>query len=186
MSRQTKWMILGLGALLVLGIGAAATIAADVPTASAETSLAVGDLAPDFTLSGSGDATVKLSSFRNKSNVVLIFYPRDFTSVCTRQLCQLRDDYAQFTELDAVGFGINDDPLDSHEKFQADNDFPFPLLMDPGLKVAAQYGAAQADQSFVDRTVVIVGKDGKVVFYAKGVPSTADMIAAIAPPAPAE
>lgn len=186
MTRQTPWLLIGLSALLVLGIGAAVSLSGNVPATAAEPTLAVGDLAPDFTLSGTGDASVTLSEFRGKSNVVLIFYPRDFTSVCTRQLCQLRDDYSQFTELDAVGFGINDDPLDSHEKFVADNEFPFPLLMDPGLKVAAEYGAAQPDQSFVDRTVVIVGKDGKVIFYAKGVPATADMVAAIEGPAKAE
>ncbi|MCG3151776.1 MAG: Thiol-disulfide oxidoreductase ResA [bacterium] len=178
MSRPRTWILLGLGSLLLLGAGAVLGLAADTTDTEAVT-LQVGDQAPAWTLEGTGKRKVSLGDYAGKKHVVLIFYPRDFTSVCTRQLCQLRDDYSQFSDLGAVGFGINDDPMESHEKFVAEQEFPFPLLVDHGLKVAASYGAAREGQSFVDRTVVIIGKDGTVLFYAKGVPSTADMVAAI-------
>ncbi|HYE77218.1 MAG TPA: peroxiredoxin [bacterium] len=185
--RMRTWLAVLAGVALVVGAGKLLTGTAraeDRPAVTSgkasEVGISVGDVAPDFTLAGTGGTKVSLSSYKGKNHVVLIFYPMDFTSVCTKQVCQLRDDYADFTGLDAVGFGINNNPLKTHEDFRTEYKLPFALLHDPELEVALQYGAArEKGQEVLDRTVVIVGKDGKIIFYQKGVPSSADMLAAI-------
>lgn len=184
MIHRNRGLLLCAGLLLMLGglWVAQPQLAAD--PAGEVAALQVGDTAPDFTLPGTGGKKYSLSGYAGKQQVILVFYPKDFTSVCTKQLCQMRDDFSALTELDAVIFGINNNPLDSHEKFKAEHEYPFPLLTDADLSVAASYGAARPGQAFVDRTVVIIGKDGKVRFYARGVPSTDDLLAALKGEAP--
>ena len=99
----------------------------------------VGDPAPEFSLPGSGGQTYSLSQYRGK-NVVLAFYPADFTPACTKQLCSYRDAFAEFEELDAVVLGISAQDEASHERFTAKYNFPFPLLADAKSAVAREYG----------------------------------------------
>ncbi|MEO7994482.1 MAG: peroxiredoxin [bacterium] len=188
---NVRWWVLGVAGLVAIGTvwalaaGAEPVVSGTTPSttttapAAEEVTLKVGDVAPDFTLPGTDATSFTLSKEAGKHAVILIFYPKDFTSVCTKQLCQMRDDYAALTTAGAIGFGINNNALATHEEFQEANKYPFPLLVDTDLAIAAKYGAARDGQPFVDRTVVIVGKSGKVIFYAKGVPSTADQLAAI-------
>src|SRR5271165_4544128 len=101
-------------------------------------SLPVGSKAPDFTLPTESGKKVTLSALRGK-NVVLVFYPGDDTLICTKQLCEFRDAWPDMRAHNAVVFGINPQPAESHREFRARHKFPFPLLVDPDQQVAALY-----------------------------------------------
>ena len=142
--------------------------------------LAVGAQAPEFTLHGSDGTDVTLTSFRERENVVLIFYPKDQTPDCTKQLCTARDDREAFAAAGIVVFGINGDSASSHERFIAKHGLTMPLLVDPDLAVAKRYDAVMGfgPLKIVNRTVVGIDRSGKVAFYERGMPSTKAILAA--------
>jgi peroxiredoxin Q/BCP len=123
----------------------------------------VGDPAPDFSLPNSKGETVKLSNFRGQ-NVILAFYPKDNTSVCTAQLCDYRDAWSDFNGSNATILAINTDSVESHKGFQEKYQFPFELLSDPDRKVAKVYGAAMPIISIVKRAIFIIDKEGQIAF----------------------
>jgi peroxiredoxin Q/BCP len=121
-----------------------------------------GDLAPDFTLPGTaGEFT--LSAHRGR-HVVLLFYPGDFTPVCTRQFSSYGQCAADFAEIDAVVVGISAQDLDSHQRFAEANEIPFPLLADTDRRVARTYGVT-APVLGTRRAVVIVDAEGRVAHH---------------------
>jgi len=97
-----------------------------------------GDAAPDFELDGTA-GRFALSAQRG-TPVVLLFYPRDGSLVCTRQLCSYRDRWAELERLDAVLVAISGQDLPSHERFAASHGLRIPLLADVGGRVARSYG----------------------------------------------
>ncbi len=97
--------------------------------------------APDCTLRGPDNQPVTLSSLWAKGPVLLIFYPGDETPVCTAQLCEYRDRWADFTATGVQVVGINPAGHERHHKFAAHHRFPFPLLADPENICCRAYGA---------------------------------------------
>ena len=97
-----------------------------------------GDPAPDFTLEGT-DGPFRLSDQRGR-RVVLLFYPGDDTSVCTKQFCSYRDRAEDMAALDAVVVGISEQDLVSHQAFTARHGLNVPLLVDESRAVARAYG----------------------------------------------
>ncbi len=91
----------------------------------------------------------------------------------------MRDTVAEFRDLDTEPYGVNPDDAASHRSFIEAQDFPFDLLVDEGRQVAAAYGAIKPDGSGIQRTVVVVGKDGRVLYRAPGAPPPAELLAAI-------
>lgn len=140
------------------------------------TMLTPGAEAPDFSLLSDKGDTVKLSDFRKKNPVVLVFYPGDQTPGCTHQLCAIRDDYAKFRDKGAMVFGVNPADMESHKKFVEKQHYQFRLLVDPGQKVAALYGAKGL---MVQRAVFVVDKEGKIVFAKRGMPADSEILDAI-------
>ena len=122
--------------------------------------LSVGDIAPDFSLPGTGGRSYRLSEHRGR-RIVLVFYPGDETPVCTRQLCSYNDELQRFAELDATVLAISAQDVDSHEKFTEHHGFSFPLLADVDKQVAAAYGVL-GPLGFVRRSVVIIDAQGVV------------------------
>lgn len=122
--------------------------------------LAVGDTAPDFTLDGT-DGTFTLSEHRGK-RVVLLFYPGDDTTVCTKQFCSYRDRADELAELDAVLVGISTKDASSKESFKAKHGLTTPLLADADGAVAEAYGLLVKRLGMTKRTVVIVDEDGRI------------------------
>lgn len=141
----------------------------------------VGELAPDFTLPDEQGHPVTLSSFRGKHPVVLIFYPGDSTYVCTRQLCEVRDSFAEFQAAGAVVFGMNPQGPESHQRFIEKYDFPFPLLVDAGNAVARLYKSVLGwgRLSLPNRTVYVIGKDGRIAFARRGKPAPQEILGAL-------
>jgi len=135
----------------------------------------IGTAAPDFSVPDQDGSRVTLSALRGK-NVVLVFYPADDTSVCTKQLCEFRDRWAEVQARNAVVLGVNPARSRAHQKFREKCKFPFPLLIDEGQKIAKLY---RADGWFVPkRTVYLIGPDGKVRYARRGKPAPDEVLAA--------
>ncbi len=105
--------------------------------------------------------------------MVLVFYPGDNTSVCTKQLCEFRDRWPDVTAKDTIVFGVNPQSREKHTRFIARYRFPFPLLVDEDQKVARQYSASGL---LVKRTVYLVGKSGIIRFAERGKPDPATVL----------
>jgi peroxiredoxin Q/BCP len=138
--------------------------------------LAVGTTAPLFQLFNDRGEVVQLGDYRGKKNVILIFYPADDTRICTQQACEMRDNWAAVTSRDAIVFGVNPGGSDSHRRFREKHQLPFDLLIDEGKRVAAKYNAGGL---IVNRTVYVIGKDGRILFAKRGKPSPNEVLAAI-------
>src|SRR5436305_464704 len=103
--------------------------------------LRVGEPAPDFDLEDENGHRVRLSDYRGKSAVVLMFYPADNTPGCTKQLCTARDDYDKYVAAGVAVFGVNPGSAGTHKKFAEKHGFKTPLLLDAGGKVSRAYDA---------------------------------------------
>jgi peroxiredoxin Q/BCP len=130
--------------------------------------LDAGDRAPDFTLMSDDGTAVSLSDFRGR-RVVLYFYPKDDTSGCTAQACDLRDNMSHFDELDVAVLGVSPDSQESHEKFKAKHGLNFPLLVDDTNAVAKAYGVWKEKKMYgrsymgVERSTFIIDSDGSLL-----------------------
>lgn len=120
----------------------------------------VGEQAPDFSLD-STQGKITLSERLAKGQVLLVFYPGDDTPVCTRQLCNYRDEFEGFSELDVDVIAVNAQSLASHEKFASKHDLPFPLCSDSDRSVCRDYGASGLF-GMTKRALVLIGRDGRV------------------------
>jgi len=136
--------------------------------------LALGSKAPAFRIKDHQGQDVSLESYAGKKNVVLIFYPKNNTPGCTKQLCAVRDEFSEFADSDTVVFGINPGSAQSHQQFVSKQKFPFPLLVDDQKRVARLYGADGV--IMISRTVYGIDKEGKVVFAKRGMPSTQEIL----------
>ena len=124
----------------------------------------VGDTAPDFTLKDHDQKDVKLSDFRGKKNVVLAFYPLDWSPVCTGENKCLTDDFPKFEGLNAVVFGISTDSFFSHKAWADALGLKQSLLSDFNRDVVKQYGLYFEPLNCGKRATVIVDKNGKVAY----------------------
>jgi len=104
-------------------------------------SLKVGDIAPDFTLKNHNLEDVKLSDFKGKSNVVLLFFPMVGTSVCEKELCSTRDSMKDYENMDAQVLAISVDSPFSQKLWVDKHNFNFPLLSDFNKEVSQAYDA---------------------------------------------
>ena|SRR5688572_21139460 len=101
-------------------------------------SLQIGDVAPDFEVKNQHGEPVKLSDFRGQK-VALYFYPKDDTSGCTEQACNLRDNYAALQKAGYQILGVSVDTEKKHQKFIGKYELPFPLLADTEHEIVEKY-----------------------------------------------
>ena len=136
-------------------------------TMPATSPLPVGTKAPDFTLRDQSGKDVTLSSFQGKRNVVLVFYPLSFTSVCSVQMPAYSKERPRFEENDAQVLGISVDSAPVHRAFAESIGVDYPLLADfyPHGAVAAAYGVLRPDGT-AERATFVIDKAG-VVRYAE-------------------
>jgi peroxiredoxin Q/BCP len=140
--------------------------------------LPVGTPAPDFSLPDDEGRTVRLRDFQGKNNVVLVWYPSDDTLVCTKQLCEFRDAWADVKARGAVVFGVNGQSSASHGRFRAKHKLPMPLLIDAGQQVGKLY---HTQGLIPKRTVYLIGASGLIRYARRGKPDPAEVLAAAEP-----
>ena len=125
------------------------------------------DAAPEFTLENQDGESVSLADFRGRK-VVLYFYPKDDTSGCTVQACELRDNVKTFDARGAVILGVSPDPVKSHRKFADKFDLPFTLLADVDHAVADAYGVWKEKSMYGrkywgnERTTFVIDEQGRI------------------------
>ncbi len=133
----------------------------------AQTALNVGDSAPDFELMDQDKNKVRLSDLRGK-RVVLLFYPMDFSPVCTEEHCKFGPDLGKIApDAGTVVFGVSCDSPFSHAAFKKQYAIPYSLLADPTRKMAKAYGmwAGEEPYNCTKRGTVVIDQTGKIAFY---------------------
>jgi peroxiredoxin len=120
----------------------------------------VGDRAPDFTLP-SNRGPITLSKTLQQGAVLLVFYPGDDTPVCTKQLCNYRDNLDVFRNLGVQVIAINPQSEESHRKFADKHHFPFPVVADASKQVCREYGALNF-LGMAKRALILIGRDGTI------------------------
>lgn len=120
----------------------------------------VGQAAPAFELAGTGSRNYRLSDYAGRE-LILAFYPGDFTPVCTKQFCSYRDDGDRIEALGVEMLGISPQSVDSHERFATEHGLKVPLLSDPDKRVARSYGVV-GPGGFIRRAVFLVDGEGIV------------------------
>ena len=93
----------------------------------------------------------------------------------------MRDEIEQYRKAGVQPFGVNPATLESHRKYVAKFDFPFTLLSDPDRVVAQAYGATKPDGKGIQRSVVLIARDGRVIFAERGAPGADQSLTAITP-----
>lgn len=124
-------------------------------------SLKVKSKAPDFQLESTAGTPFKLSEQAGEP-IILFFYPKNFTKVCTAEVCEFRDAFSEFRDLNVKVTGISQDTISSHHKFKEENKLPFELLSDPKGKVAKLYKATIPIIGMNRRVTYLLDKDLKV------------------------
>jgi len=156
-------------------LATAGAVLADPPTPPG-----VGDPAPDFALPYATRDSVardslRLSALLGKGNVVLAFYPADWSGGCTREVCTLRDNFTALAALKAEIVGISGDYVYSHHEWAKHHDLPFRLASDHRHEVARQYASFNEASGFNRRTVFVVDPAGRIA-YADLAYSTRDSV----------
>ena len=122
----------------------------------------VGDKVPVFQLKDQNGQLFDLSAVAGKQPLVIYFYPKDETSVCTKEACSFRDAYEQFQQLGAKVIGISGDGVESHKKFAQHHNLPFTLLSDSENKVRKLFGVPKT-LMIPGRVTYVVNKQGVVI-----------------------
>jgi thioredoxin-dependent peroxiredoxin len=121
----------------------------------------VGQKAPDFALPSQSNEIIHLSDFAGKKNVVLYFYPKDFTPGCTAEARAFRESYQVFSDAETEVIGVSSDSVETHQRFSQRCELPFQILSDVGKKVRELYGV-KSTLGFSGRVTFVIDKEGVV------------------------
>jgi len=124
--------------------------------------VAVGDKAPPFTATLQDGGTFDSTTLLGRKSLVLYFYPKDNTPVCTQQACAFRDAYAEFVKADVDVIGVSSDTPESHRRFAAKHRLPFPIISDPDNALRKLFGVPRALWIFPGRVTYVIDKEGVV------------------------
>jgi peroxiredoxin len=127
--------------------------------------LIIGDNAPDFELTNQYGETVKLSDFRGKKPVVIVFYPLSFSGICTGELCEIRDNFAKFDKENVELLAISVDSKYVQKQFAEHEGYKFSVLADfwPHGAVAQAYGVFLEEAGISNRATFVINTDGELV-----------------------
>jgi peroxiredoxin len=130
-------------------------------------SIAVGQTAPEFTLLNQEKKEVKLADFAGKKNVVLVWYPLDWSPTCTNEHICFVNEMKAFETLDAEVLGVSVDSVWSHKAYAEKMGIKYSLLADfhPKGAMSEKYGVYLADKGITGRAIAIVNKAGKVAWF---------------------
>ena len=124
--------------------------------------LAAGAEAPEFRALDQNGQMVALAELLERGPVILYFYPRDFTPVCTREACLFRDIYEDLRGRGATIVGVSVDDADSHARFAERHNLPFSLLADPDKTMARSYEAIARFRPGTKRVTYVIGTDRRI------------------------
>ena len=124
--------------------------------------LNVGDAAPDFEGTDHLGRKVRLHALLESGPVVLYFYPKDFTWLCTKQACLFRDAHHAFTDRGAQLLGVSVDNEGTHRRFAEKHELPFPLLDDSARNIARNYDVLHFFDLFARRVTYLIGRSANV------------------------
>jgi peroxiredoxin len=129
--------------------------------------ISVGQIAPEFSLKDQSMQEVKLADYRGKKNVVMVFYPLDWSPVCTNEHACMVNDMKKFESLDAQVLGLSVDSAWSHKAYAEKMGIRYPLLADflPRGAVAEKFGVYLADKGITGRAIAIINKAGNVAWF---------------------
>lgn len=123
--------------------------------------------APEFTLQNTNGDKISLSDYKREKNVVLLFFPLAFTSTCTKELCQTRDNLRLYESLEAEILGISVDTFYTLKEFKASQNLNFQLLSDFNKETSQNYGVLYENfygmKGVSKRSVFVINKEGKIV-----------------------
>ncbi len=122
----------------------------------------VGDPSPEFTARSHTGEEVSLADYRGKSAVVLFFYPKDGTAICTKEACSFRDAYEDFVQAGAVVIGVSSDSAESHRAFAAGHRLPFVLVADEDGSLRKAFGVPTTLGLLPGRVTYVIDKGGVV------------------------
>ena len=125
-------------------------------------SIHVGDRAPEFTVTASDGRQVSLADFKGKRAVVIFFYPRDNTSVCTQEACAFRDAYEDFVQAGAVVIGVSSDSNKTHQTFAASQRLPYLLIADVDGSLRRTFAVPNSMLILPGRVTYVIDRDGIV------------------------
>jgi peroxiredoxin len=120
----------------------------------------LGELAPDFTLPSTAGGQATLSSWRGKSNVLLAFFPLAFTSVCSKEMCEIYENIDRFHFASTQVYGISVDSVPTLKEWQYKNGMKTELLSDFKREVSRRYGVLDEDKFYTRRSYFLVDKQG--------------------------
>ncbi len=120
----------------------------------------IGTEAPDFTLPSTSGSDVMLSSFRDKSSVLLAFFPLAFTSTCTEEMCAFTNDYDDFVGHGVAVLPISVDSVPTLKEFKLKHHMKTDLLSDFKRTVGERYGVMWQDSFFTNRAYFLIDRDG--------------------------
>ncbi len=130
--------------------------------------LNVGDKAPDFTLPLATKDTLiralRLADVVGKNNIILAFYPADWSGGCTKEMCTMRDNFGTLSDLGATVYGISGDYVYSHREWAKYHNLQFALLSDHNHEVARSYSSYNPDTGFNLRTIYVIDKKGNIAY----------------------
>ena len=138
-------------------------------TTDAATAPAVGSAAPDFSLpyatrDSVADEPLVLSKLVGTQNLVIAFYPADWSGGCTKEVCDLRDNFAALGALNADVIGISGDYVYSHHEWAKQHELPFALASDHDHAVGRRYSSYSEKSGYNKRTVYVIDKSGKIAY----------------------
>ena len=129
--------------------------------------VSVGAAVPDFSLKDQSMKDVKLSDFQGKKNVVLVFYPLDWSPTCTNEHVCFVNEMKAFEKLDAQVLGLSVDSVLSHKAYAEKMGIQYPLLADfqPRGAVGDKFGVFMAEKGITSRAIAIIDRQGKLAWF---------------------
>ena len=124
--------------------------------------LKAGQNAPEFEAELDDGSTIRLKDYRGEKNVVLYFYPADFSAGCTAQACSFRDSYAAIAGYDAIIAGVSRDSAQSHRDFKAKHHLPYPIITDPEGRLEQLYDVKTSLPLIRPRVTYVIDKAGVI------------------------
>ena len=121
-----------------------------------------GDLVPDFELVTDTGQTVSLDELLAKGSLILYFYPADFTPGCTAEACDIRDMYPDIKAVNAHVVGVSPQSAETHKRFKAKYELPFPLMADPDKTVIKAFGVNGPMGFGVRRVTFLINEEKRI------------------------